>query len=302
MSQLSVLTEQTVQKHPGAESELLSVLRTASESADPVAHLQSLQGAPGPVSVVVPARMSEREARGAVAEAFETVIGRRGSLVELQCLQAIGSLETGYGSSWRGTGVGSFNMGAIQAGSGWLGPVFSYTDTHPNKDGTSTPYETRFRKYRDAAEGFADLCRSVYTAFDRAERVLPAAGAADLIGFSLELHRPPCYYEGFGDTDAERVAHHHAAVVAAITRQCRALSEAFPSAVNLPPIVPALLLGATGEAVKYWQKVVGAAQDGEFGHETQMKTRAWQFRHHMPPSGIVGSEELSEAAHEACGL
>lgn len=236
--------------------------------------------------------MKHAEARKYVTLAFADVIGREGSLSELQCLQAIGWLETNYGAAWHGPGVGSNNMGAIQTGAGWHGAIFAYTDTHPNKDGTSTPYQIGFRKYGTATAGFDDLCRVVYTALDRATRVLPAAGACDLLAFSTELHRAPCYYEGFGATDADRIEHHHAAVVNAIKLQCAELGEAFPDPTALPRVEPTLLLGARGPAVRAWQHVIGATEDGEFGPQTQLKTRGWQFTHQLPPSGIVTSAEL----------
>lgn len=240
-------------------------------------------------------KMNHTEARAAVTIAFADILGREGSLPELQCLQAIGWLETNYGASWHGVGVGSYNMGAIQAGPSWHAGTFVYTDTHPNKDGTSTPYQIAFRKYATAAGGFDDLCRVVYTSFDRAERVLPAAGACDLLAFSTELHRAPCYYEGFGATDAERIEHHHAAVVSAIKLQCVELDEAFPDQKELTSVAPALILGAQGDAVKAWQHVIGVHEDGIFGGATQLKTRGWQFAHQLPPSGIVTSAELRTA-------
>lgn len=239
--------------------------------------------------------MTHAEARKAVEIAFSDIIGRSGSLSELQCLQAIGWLETNYGASWHGLGVGSFNMGAIQAGPSWHAGVFTYTDTHPNKDGTSTPYSIAFRKYASAAGGFDDLCRVVYTSFDRAERVLPAAGACDLLAFSTELHKVPCYYEGFGATDADRIEHHHAAVVNAIKLQCAELGEPFPDPNALPTVAPALLLGASGEAVRAWRKIVGAPDGLDFDGATQLKTRGWQFAHHQPPTGIVTSSDLIAA-------
>jgi peptidoglycan hydrolase-like protein with peptidoglycan-binding domain len=238
--------------------------------------------------------MLQAAARAFVAEAFQRTIGRAGNLTELQCLQAIAILETGLGSSWKGPGVGSFNQGAIQRG-GWPGAYFEYTDTHPKADGTSVPYKIGFRKYANEVEGFADLCRVVYVNLGRGTRVLPFASAGDLVGFSTGLHQYPCYYEGFGATDAERIAHHHAAVVRAIHLQAVELGEPEPQTAALPVTHPALFLGCKGPAVGVWQAKIGVKVDEEFGALTQAGTRAFQVRFGLPSNGIVGMPELIAA-------
>jgi peptidoglycan hydrolase-like protein with peptidoglycan-binding domain len=236
-------------------------------------------------------KLSHTDMRALVATAFAAQVGRQGTLPELQCLQSIGWLETNYASSWHGPGVDSWNFGAIQRG-GWSGSFFEYTDTHPNPDGTSTPYKIGFRKYPDAVSGVADLCKVVYMAFDRLHRVLPAASRGDLLAFSTELHRAPCYYEGFGATDAERIAHHCAAVTSAIRLQCAELGEPMPNEPVLPVIAPALFIGCKGPAVAAWQAIVGVGTDGDFGGATQIATRAWQGKHKLPQSGVVTMTEL----------
>jgi len=240
-------------------------------------------------------KMSYAEARAYVSQAFIEEEGRPGARSELQCLQGIGDLETGFGSTWTGPGIGSFNMGAIQKG-GWTGAVFSYTDTHPNPDGTSTPYTIDFRKYASATDGFKDLAKVVYDAFEIRREALACASRGDILGFSTALHTPPVYYEGFGATDQERIAHHYNAVLASIQRQCAALGEPMPTLEPLPVIAPALFIGCTGEAVKVWQKIVGAKpEDGIFGGGTQTATRVWQKAHGLPQSGIVTQAELVAA-------
>ncbi len=238
--------------------------------------------------------LSHVDARQIVAAAFHEQFRREGNTSELQCLQAIAWLETNYGASWKGVGVGSFNMGAIQQG-GWTGAVFTYTDTHPMPDGTSKPYQIGFRKYPTAVAGFQDLCKVVFCAFDRGKRVLPAASRGDLLEFSTELHKYPCYYEGFGATDAERIARHHSAVLNAIRLQCVALREPMPEQTPLPVVDPAMFLGCHGVEVQVWQRVVGVKDDGDFGGLTQVATRAWQTAHGLPASGIVCLPELQAA-------
>ncbi len=238
--------------------------------------------------------LSHKDARQLAAAAFAEQFQREGTTSELQCLQAIAWLETNYGSSWKGAGVGSFNMGAIQQG-GWTGAVFTYTDTHPNKDGTSTQYKIGFRKYPNAVAGFQDLCKVVYAVFEPRRAALVAAGKGDVLGFSTALHTRPVYYEGFGATDSERVAHHYNAVLNAIRLQCDALGETMPELEPLPVIEPALLIGAKGPAVEVWQRVVGAKADGIFGGATQVATRGWQHTHFLPETGVVTMPDLIAA-------
>lgn len=239
-------------------------------------------------------KMSHRDMRQVVTAAFNQQFGREPNTSEAQCAQAICGLETGYASTWHPPGAGSNNEGAIQKG-GWTGKVFTYTDTHPNADGTSTPYSISFRWYDTPFDGVLDVVKVVYCAFDRGKRVLPAATRGDLLAFSTELHRYPCYYEGMGATDAERIAHHHNAVLAQIQAQCADLGEPMPETQPLPVIAPALFLGCKGPAVGVWQKIVGAKVDDDFGGATQTATRAWQAAHGLPPSGVVCQAELDAA-------
>jgi hypothetical protein len=249
-------------------------------------------------------RLTHTEARALVSLAFTSVFGRAPSAFEAMFLQAIAWLETNYGSGWKGVGVGSWNMGAIQRG-GWTGSFFEYTDTHPMPDGSSKPYKIGFRKYTSAQAGFEDLCKVVYAVNPRRREALAAAAKGDVLGFSTALHKYPCYYEGFGATDAIRIANHAKAVTNAIRLQCAEIGDPLPTSVAvvggillaaLPaPVVPALLLGAKGPAVGVWQAVVGAKVDNDFGPATAVATRAWQAAHKLPQTGMVQEADLREA-------
>lgn len=46
--------------------------------------------------------------------------------------------------------------------------------------------------------------------------------------------------------------------------------------------------GSTGKAVKIWQVIVGANPDGDFGSNTDAKTRVFQKNHGLKVDGIVG--------------
>ena len=64
---------------------------------------------------------------------------------------------------------------------------------------------------------------------------------------------------------------------------------------NAVVIAPALLIGAKGDAVKAWQKVVLVDQDGDFGPETETATKAWQLQHGLPVTGAVCGPDLQAA-------
>ncbi len=220
-----------------------------------------------------------------------------------QLVQAVARLETGYGDHWHGAGKGSNNMGAIQAGAAWHGDTFSYTDTSPNDDGTSTPYVTRFRKYSTPEAGTLDLCKVVLTggkAPGREVAVLPFAKKGDIHGFSAGLY-DTVYYQGFGRSRTERIAHHQAAVFNACAAMAVALGEPMPDGSDPPVPIHVFRLGdteATWPGVKHVQRVVGVTEDGSFGPKTQAAVIAWQQRHNLKPDGKFGPISQKVALEE----
>lgn len=151
-------------------------------------------------------------ARQALAKAF----GGEPMYGEIVAMAGVACLETSYGDGWKGTGVGSFNMGAVQCGASWTGKRFSYIDTHPNNDGTSTPYRIDFRKYGTVEDGWADLVRVVYVNRGR-HTVREAARAESWADVSAQLHATQ-YFEGMGKTVADRIHNHLLALEGAIAR------------------------------------------------------------------------------------
>lgn len=236
--------------------------------------------------------LSHRDMRQILAEAFRQRFGREGSRCELQCLQAVAWLETSYAAGWKGEGAGSWNFGACQAGRSWTGETFLYTDTHPKSDGTNVPYTVAFRKYPSAVAGAADLVKIVYVNAGRAA-ALSAARAENTFEFSRVLHATR-YYEGFGATVGERIAHHHSAVVAAIRRQCTALGEDLPSDIkSLPAPRRTLRLGSKGPDVRELQEFLRAMGadltiDGGFGPKTLKALESFQASRSLTVDGVCG--------------
>lgn len=228
---------------------------------------------------------SHREIRTVLEQAFAAVFGRAGSRPELQCVQAVAWLESRYGSAWKPPGHNSLNLGAIQAGSNWTGATFQYTDTSPNADGTSTPYVTKFRAYSSLMDAAIDLVQVVYVILNR-ESVREAASRGDTYAVSAAMYRTG-YYEGFGPTDAARIANHHKQLLAACVRQARALDEPMPDGSEPPR--ETLSLGDTGPDVMELQRLLfNVPVDGLFGPTTHAAVEQYQRDHGLLADGVVG--------------
>lgn len=194
--------------------------------------------------------MDHASARRILTSAFAQV-GITPNAAALQAAQAVALGESNYGAGWKGEGKGSNNWGAVQAGRLPCGPdAFVYKDTHPNPDGTSTPYEICFRKYETPEAGAAHMLQILFTRKGAKDAgVLEAALSGDLKAFSQAMYNSH-YYEGFGATPEARVANHHKMLRANVERIAKALNE--PIAADQPrrkaggSKAPLLLLGALG--------------------------------------------------------
>jgi hypothetical protein len=201
---------------------------------------------------------------------------------EVKALAGVACLETSYGDGWKGSGVGSFNLGAIQCGKGWAGERFSYVDTHPNADGTSTRYQVDFRKYPTREAGWADLVQVVFVNCNR-RVVRSAAQQNDWYGVSKAM-RQTGFYEGFGRNQEERISNHFRALSGAIARADKA---AVPVVV-VPSLPPTVRRGDIGEAVKLLQGELGIARDGIFGPVTGSFLQNKQSALGLKSDGICG--------------
>lgn len=222
------------------------------------------------------------QARDYARRAIETRFGSA-TPGEVKALAGVACLETSYGDGWRGAGKGSHNMGAIQCGKGWAGKRFSYVDTHPNADGTSTRYQVDFRAYDTPEAGWLDLCRVVFEVCNR-RIVRSAAQQNDWYGVSEAL-RQTSYYEGFGKTQQDRIANHYRALARAIASADAAPMPSEPVAHDLPTIHR----GSTEtEAVKIMQRELGLVADGLFGPVTDAALRDYQRDHGLTVDGVCG--------------
>lgn len=258
-----------------------------------------------------------RWARPLYLQGFREHYERDPSLPEVQAIQGVGWLETRQTTAWTGAGQGSFNAGAIQGGGKPPCPIatsFQYTDTHPNPDGTSTPYSICFRRYASAELGMADLIRVGYV---RRPRVLAAATRGNFYEVSAELHASR-YYEGFGATVAARIANHHKALASAIKSAALAIGESFNDVppIQVPPWQddflpdnPMILRGSRGPYVKVWQDILNGwleknganaiVGDSMFGPVTAVITKNWQLSKQLKGDSKVGPLTWAKAAEAA---
>lgn len=247
--------------------------------------------------------MSRAEERVAVLQGFQELYGREPLLTEAQVAHGIGILESNCGAGWKGAGVGSNNWGAVQKSRPPcdIADSFLYTDTHPNPDGTSTKYSVCFWKYPTPAAGAAGLMRVAFGSKEKPRKALKRAAAGDIYGVSAAM-RAAGYYEGFGKTQADRIANHFKALSNAVRGLCATLGEPFPTGKptvggNIVTLVQKVLVksvnatirrGMTGVLVKDWQRAIGVVADGIFGPITEKRTMEWQTAHGLKPDGIVG--------------
>lgn len=262
-----------------------------------------------------------RYVREAFALEFPAIIDP--PLLVVQALQGVGWLETGYGRWWKSAeGKTSKNKGAVQHSRPPCDPLksFQYTDTHPNADGTSTPYHICFRKYVDDVAAWRDVARIAYRQVRIGSQMrrpaLEAALANDLYGVSAGMFVQH-YYEGWGRTQEERIGHHFKALSSAVVVQAKELVEPAtwgpapePEAFDddYLPDNPLILRGSFGPYVKEWQRILNAgapnetsklAVDGRFGEHTRAVTIIWQRQHGLNGDGKVGPRTWAAAATEA---
>lgn len=210
--------------------------------------------------------ISHADARALLREGWRRCYGSELLLPVAQCVQAVGWLETNYGMGWSEAIPGaadSNNWGAITAGAEWYGSTFEHRDSRPDSDGNNIWYTTRFRRYPTPQDGATDLVNIVY--LTRLASVIDAAKRGDTLGFSTALYNTG-YYKGFGKTPDERVARHHAAVLAAISLQVKALCEEPPKAITAEQLATAEAAAEqqcrVARAAEQWLGTLDADLDG----------------------------------------
>ncbi len=249
-------------------------------------------------------------ARPFVIEALELEHIDPNPIAVVLAVQAVGDLETRYGTAWRGTGIGSRNWGAVQKGRPPCDAAnsFLYEDSSPNPDGTSTRYSVCFRKYPNDAEGARGLIRETYI---RRPSVLAAAQRSSLADVSTELWRAK-YYEGWGKTVAERIGHHYDRLLSCATDIAHACGDEPPERESLLHELweydlldpyPVIRRGSPLHSiVKVAQRELDEeiragrlhgellAVDGMFGPNTEHAVAAFQAAQGLKIDGVVGDQ------------
>lgn len=181
--------------------------------------------------------VTHAQAREWAAAGTASVLGSATTLAHVQFVQAVALVESGYGQGWKDDGVGSNNMGAVQAGHPPCNPntSFQYQDSHPNPDGSSTKYTICFRKYDTPAEGMADVARILYKQMG----IKPSS----IRGVATQMYEHH-YYEGFGATKEARINGEVKALTNALTKITSALGEPMPNADDgISPLGGGMVMG-----------------------------------------------------------
>ena len=241
--------------------------------------------------------------RARVANALELYYGAPPGADEIRALTGVGWLETNYSLGWALTKsnptLDPHNMTANQCGQSWRGASFHGVDTHPNKDGSSTKYPADFRKYPNAVAdtddpilgGWNDSVRTVFV--NRGRNAVRLAAASGDFHRVSELLKSTGYYEGFGSTIEQRIAHHFAALSKAIALADAACDEQ-PLPIpdpNILEIPPTIRLGDTGPVVQRAQWELQVAADGDFGTITQDAVIEYERTHGLiVDTGVIGPQ------------
>jgi hypothetical protein len=147
--------------------------------------------------------------RKTLVEAFKAVHKREPSIREAQIIQSIGEHESNWGRGWIGPGVGSNNVGAIQATSA---PSFIQNDSHAN----GNVYSAQFRVYPTLEKGAEDLVRHLTII---RPTVWAKIKSGDYMGTVTAMHNDkPIYYEA-------PIASYYQAVIDAARKIAPALHE-----------------------------------------------------------------------------
>jgi len=176
-----------------------------------------------PMARKVEGTSREHWARNVIIGAAES-LGLHLNVAQAQAIQAVSRGESAYGRGWKtAEGQNSNNWGAVQAGKPPCNPAssFEYTDSFPNKDGTSTKYQACFKKYATPEEGAAHVVRLLMISRPTTR---DAALSGSLHGVSKTMYDTG-YYQGFGATPEKRIANHVSALQKNLDAITKALGE-----------------------------------------------------------------------------
>ena len=259
-------------------------------------------------------------AREIVKEALLEVLQREPTPNEVLYAQAVGWLETRYGTAWASeAGRNAHSWGAVQYRTAQrLGltppyPTFSpdnlgflHSDSHPNSDGSNTKYVVYFRKYSSDIDGAVGLVEQMYK---RRPQVLRAAHDGDAYAVSAAMY-DTTYYQGYGHNREERIANHHRAVLGAINAIRKATTDALPSSSGMDTTIRR---GDVSSNVKAWQVWLTAWLDNEFnrdfsGEYTKQYVKLCESKRvkteGIVVDGVLGqmTEFATQACQEQCGF
>lgn len=180
-------------------------------------------------------------ARDVIRVAFKRLFGRYPTLSEEQLAQSTALLESHYGMGWKEGGKDSNNWGAVQCCKPKNGTcptnAFLYTDTTPQKDGTSKKYSICFKKYDSPVDGAVDLLKEIFQSGYKArgQKTQMAAQLGSIPMFSASMY-DGSYYEGFGSDREARIRNHAKAIQKNLDIITKATGSSIAAAGNIAAI------------------------------------------------------------------
>lgn len=227
--------------------------------SDAHAHVPSVPVAPGAPAPKVVSLGRHGKARQLVLAAWVRVHGPESviSLAAAQVIQAIGMHETGYGSAWTGNGVGSNNVGALQAGrvpADGVAPPGTFVGG--DKSALGKPYKILFRAYPTLLDGWVDMIKLLTVRMTKVAAVIHSPNIRDV----AQAMHDSRYYEGDATGGKNPVDGYAAALkrhVLAITKELGEPLAADAPATNANPLRGVLALLVLAGGIYYWYRQSG---------------------------------------------
>lgn len=205
--------------------------------------------------------MSHRAAREVIREAWALRGHPDPTLPMLQLAQAVGHLESGYGSHVTAAPP-AHNWGSTQATwapkcpapspemtDGYCWPCPPGTFDHLDTDEHGTPYQGCFTRYDSDAEGAADMLREIL----RRPGALEAMQAGSSAGLASALRNAPYPPGAYFAYNEDKVAHGYQIRAEAIAKALDEPLAVSPGGSSPRAWLPLLVAAAVVGGVVWWQ-------------------------------------------------
>lgn len=159
--------------------------------------------------------VSHEYAARLIRDALREILNREPLRHEVQLLQAQARLESNYGMSWKGAGLGSNNWGSVHA-PGCPEDSFVSYDHMPN----GRRYKVCFRSYESEMAGVRDFVRIAL----RTTNARNALKYGSATWYCTALYNAK-YYGGYGETKEERIGYYRRRLVGLVHINAKTMGE-----------------------------------------------------------------------------